>query len=553
MTTIRIRRGTAAEWTSRNPVLGDGEPGLEKDTGRQKVGNGVSRWVDLPYAEPNSPADIGAETPAGAQAKADAAQDNAIEAAATDATTKANARIPLTQRGAANGVAPLDANARVPDVNLPTTLARRPALTALPLTIYAHSYGQDQITHTAGQKYIDLLASRYNTAALVNRSTGGRRAYDLANDALGTDGTYQWTSYGQTGLVVVQVGGINDCQVWNMSQPKAQAGYRGGLRTLLALIASGSRMEADTHPAFFNKTNAQVNSNVTKCSGAKILTGSTAPLSVDFAVPGDGWMIGLNMDDSLSTTSKFTVTDLTTGETLTDWLQGGQFVTDGDNTYGPGAYKITGRTGHVLRFAANTVLAFVDCFLPLSDTPPKVVLVKDPHIPLNTVTDAELDYCGAIVDAVGAEFSNVVVVDPNALGWDKTTMIGSDQGHPNDLGHKFLADCIDSVMQSATFRHSFLETVPPASRADLDFYAPKWKANTAYALGDTVLAPDGSLVKAKAAFTSGATYSAANWTSAATYAGTQAKTELDAVYVQILVDGGTPSASGAALLDGGTP
>lgn len=63
-------------------------------------------------------------------------------------------------------------------------------------------------------------------------------------------------------------------------------------------------------------------------------------------------------------------------------------------------------------------------------------------------------------------------------------------------------------------------------------YAPKWKASTAYALGATVLAPDGSLVKAKAAFTSGATYSAANWTSVATYAGAQAQTELAATFTR---------------------
>lgn len=73
-------------------------------------------------------------------------------------------------------------------------------------------------------------------------------------------------------------------------------------------------------------------------------------------------------------------------------------------------------------------------------------------------------------------------------------------------------------------------------------FVPKWKATTAYALGDTVLAPDGSIVKAKAAFTSGASYSAANWTSAATYAGTQAQTELSATFVSLTgtLDGGAP-------------
>lgn len=47
---IQLRRGTAAHWASSNPVLGDGEPGIETDTGKQKFGNGVAAWNDLPYA-----------------------------------------------------------------------------------------------------------------------------------------------------------------------------------------------------------------------------------------------------------------------------------------------------------------------------------------------------------------------------------------------------------------------------------------------------------------------------------------------------------------------
>jgi hypothetical protein len=47
---------------------------------------------------------------------------------------------------------------------------------------------------------------------------------------------------------------------------------------------------------------------------------------------------------------------------------------------------------------------------------------------------------------------------------------------------------------------------------------PKWKANTAYAAADAVLSPNGDIVTAKVAFTSGATYSAANWNLSTTFA-----------------------------------
>lgn len=47
--TIQFRRDTAANWTSANPTLAQGELGLEYDTGKFKVGNGSSNWAALSY------------------------------------------------------------------------------------------------------------------------------------------------------------------------------------------------------------------------------------------------------------------------------------------------------------------------------------------------------------------------------------------------------------------------------------------------------------------------------------------------------------------------
>lgn len=41
------RRATAAQWAAKNPVLGDGEFGIEKDTGIIKVGDGETSWTEL--------------------------------------------------------------------------------------------------------------------------------------------------------------------------------------------------------------------------------------------------------------------------------------------------------------------------------------------------------------------------------------------------------------------------------------------------------------------------------------------------------------------------
>jgi len=47
--TIKLRRGTAAEWTVENPVLASGEPGLESDTDKVKYGDGSTPWNSLEY------------------------------------------------------------------------------------------------------------------------------------------------------------------------------------------------------------------------------------------------------------------------------------------------------------------------------------------------------------------------------------------------------------------------------------------------------------------------------------------------------------------------
>lgn len=47
--TIKLRRGTAAQWSSSNPILSDGEVGLETDTRKFKVGNGSGQWTSLQY------------------------------------------------------------------------------------------------------------------------------------------------------------------------------------------------------------------------------------------------------------------------------------------------------------------------------------------------------------------------------------------------------------------------------------------------------------------------------------------------------------------------
>jgi multidrug efflux pump subunit AcrA (membrane-fusion protein) len=46
---IQIRRDTAANWTSANPTLAQGELGVETDTDKIKIGDGSTAWTSLGY------------------------------------------------------------------------------------------------------------------------------------------------------------------------------------------------------------------------------------------------------------------------------------------------------------------------------------------------------------------------------------------------------------------------------------------------------------------------------------------------------------------------
>lgn len=46
---IKLRRGTAAEWTSADPTLDVGEYGFETDTLKSKIGDGSTAWSSLSY------------------------------------------------------------------------------------------------------------------------------------------------------------------------------------------------------------------------------------------------------------------------------------------------------------------------------------------------------------------------------------------------------------------------------------------------------------------------------------------------------------------------
>lgn len=89
---IQLRHGTAAQWTTANPVLLAGEAGLEGDTGRWKFGDGTLAWSALAYVGVSGAIPISQVT--GLQAALDA---NIAIAKVTGLQTALDAKLTQTQ------------------------------------------------------------------------------------------------------------------------------------------------------------------------------------------------------------------------------------------------------------------------------------------------------------------------------------------------------------------------------------------------------------------------------------------------------------------------
>jgi hypothetical protein len=82
---MQQRRGTEEQWELANPVLAAGEIGWASDVNKFKVGDGINSWGDLSYF-----------------------------VSVDDLEVSIDDFIPLTQKGAADGVATLDSSGQVP-------------------------------------------------------------------------------------------------------------------------------------------------------------------------------------------------------------------------------------------------------------------------------------------------------------------------------------------------------------------------------------------------------------------------------------------------------
>ena len=91
-----------------------------------------------------------------------------------------------------------------------------------------------------------------------------------------------------------------------------------------------------------------------------------------------------------------------------------------------------------------------------------------------------------------------------ALTWTK---IGNLKGPKGDAGDTAAMNRFDAIEAKNATQDTRLTAVEGVAGIAVPF----WKASTAYTAGQRVVAPNGDVVSAKASFTSGSSYTAANW------------------------------------------
>lgn len=96
MSFIQLKRGASSQWFTKNPILKSGELGVEIDTKKIKLGNGISRWNTLSY----------------------------INVVPSDLENTLDSYIDSSEKGNPGGVATLNSQGYIPDSQIPSGIAR---------------------------------------------------------------------------------------------------------------------------------------------------------------------------------------------------------------------------------------------------------------------------------------------------------------------------------------------------------------------------------------------------------------------------------------------
>ena len=170
-TKIKIKRGTSAQWAASTVPLAAGEIGLDTTLGKMKFGNGTALWSSLSFFH----ATLGDLTFAFDSAKA--YTDLAVGSLSS---TSATTYVALSEVGQVDGVASLDSNGKIPDSEIPATIARDTEVTSAASAAITTAVAQ---AGTAADTKISTAIANLINSAPETLNTLDELAAALADDA----------------------------------------------------------------------------------------------------------------------------------------------------------------------------------------------------------------------------------------------------------------------------------------------------------------------------------------------------------------------------------
>lgn len=144
------RHDTSSNWTSNNPILMNGEIGIETDTNKLKIGNGSSTWNELSYVTIDGADQFVTKSFIDSQyQKKESGKGLSTNDFTNDLKTKVENSITTSWVGKANGIPTLDENSKLEDKYIPDSVKDIVNVDALPVSdqktnvIYYVSVGGD--------------------------------------------------------------------------------------------------------------------------------------------------------------------------------------------------------------------------------------------------------------------------------------------------------------------------------------------------------------------------------------------------------------------------
>ena len=247
-TRMQQRRGTAAQWTAANPVLAAGEIGYETDTEQFRIGDGTSSWSNLsPFKN--------------------------IEDGGADF-------IELAQKGAAHGVATLNASAKIPLTQLPTELSLDLDLDAAIATevtdrdaaiAYAAGILSTNLdNHAADSTGVHGIA---DTALLATKNYADNAVTDHNNDTTGVHGIED------TALLATKAyadGKASDAEDAAISAAATDATNKANAAQAAAISAAGTDAQSKADDAQAAAELTAAGDATTKANAAQVAAEATA-------------------------------------------------------------------------------------------------------------------------------------------------------------------------------------------------------------------------------------------------------------------------------------